>query len=849
MSRRFGGCNRKVCGRAVLLGAIAVVLVPAASRAQSPCTVAAPAARASEQPSSPATGLGRTITLRAKSAPLHEIIDRLAATAGVRISYSTALLPDRRVCVDWKSVALGDALSALLQGSPVEPVLASADHIVLTPVRPRPAIAGPSVSAPLFFPLEPVVVAASKADPVRRHRPVDVEVIEGRELAERSASTVASAMNGVVPGIWVWPSATGLIAQYGSMRGASSFGPSAPRVFIDGIEVANPLLLQQLSADAIERIEVVRGPQGAAWFGTNAINGVTNIVTRHDVAGSNGQRFRVRSALGVSATAFAPASPIGQDHSFSLGLGSAARSAALNVALGTTGDVVPGGAARQLSAAGALRRAGERTLLTATVRFMARDVGAPVSPLLPDSLPWRSHPGDPSNTGSPELSIGVRQYTAGLKAEFAPDSRWRHAFVAGIDGYSLEGTDGFVPLSSAADSALRAAGSGALRGTLRWTSLARTEFGDHATGSLTLTAEHTRLRAYSRVSGSADAGHGANGDAPSIVGLMQRRDRAGGTSPDDIAGSALNTTGLSARGSLAVLDHVSLTGGVRLELSDNDSGIGRFAVLPTLGGTVYGESGPFAATLRAAYGKGVRWPELPAVMSGWGQLQSAYLMPGPEEQAGIEAGFDVSWRRLLSLQVTRFDQTATGLIQRVTSDEPREPRAHATLQNVGSISNRGWELSARATRGRLALGLAATFVDSRVRAVAADYAGDLQPGDRMLAVPAHTIGLNASWQAIRWTASVSAQRAGNWMNYDRIALARHLAGNGQPRLPDGDVLRSFWRRYDGVTHLNASLRRDLPRGLVMLVGAENLLDIQVGEPDNITVLPGRTFSIGIRAVF
>jgi iron complex outermembrane receptor protein len=710
-------------------------------------------------------------------------------------------------------------------------------------------VAQPSVSTPLVFSLDPVEVAARRADPANRHRPVAVDVIEGNALAERSASTVSAALNGVVPGVWIWPLSTGLIAQYGSMRGASSFGPSAPRVFIDGIEVANPLLLTQLSADAIERIEVVRGPQGAAWFGTNAVNGVTNIVTRHDIGGG-GPRFRLRSAVDVSATAFAPSSPIGQEHSFSFGLGSAARSAVLNAAFGTNGAVVPGGGARQLSADGSFRHVGAQTLVTATARFLARDVGTPVSPLLPDSLPWHALPGGLPEAGGAEASVGVRQYTAGVKAEFAPGQRWRHALVVGIDGYSLDGIDGFLPLSSAADSALRAAGTGALRGTLRWTSLARTEFGDLARGSLTLTAEHTRLRAYSRASWQSGAtGQVGPWNAERLVELLARPAQTGYTTSVEVARTALNTTGLGARGSLDVLDHISLTGGFRLELSDNDTGIGRFAVLPTLGGTVYGDAGPLAITLRAAYGKGVRWPELPAAPSSWGQLHSLYLMPAPEEQAGIEAGFDVSWQRRLSLQVTRFDQTATGLIQRVKSDEPGEARRQVTLQNVGSISNRGWEVAAKATRGPLSIGAAATIVDSRVRAVAADHTGDLRPGDRMLAVPAHTIGLTAAWHANRWAASVSAQRAGNWINYDRIALARMLAERDEPRLPDGDLLRTFWRRYEGVTHLNATFRHDLPRGLVLLIGAENLLNIQVGEPDNITVLPGRTFTLGIRASF
>jgi hypothetical protein len=34
-----------------------------------------------------------------------------------------------------------------------------------------------------------------------------------------------------------------------------------------------------------------------------------------------------------------------------------------------------------------------------------------------------------------------------------------------------------------------------------------------------------------------------------------------------------------------------------------------------------------------------------------------------------------------------------------------------------------------------------------------------------------------------------------------------------------------------------------------MVTAENLLDHQLGEPDNVTVLPGRTITGGLRAKF
>ncbi len=65
----------------------------------------------------------------------------------------------------------------------------------------------------------------------------------------------------------------------------------------------------------------------------------------------------------------------------------------------------------------------------------------------------------------------------------------------------------------------------------------------------------------------------------------------------------------------------------------------------------------------------------------------------------------------------------------------------------------------------------------------------------------------------------------------------------------GPVLRRFWRIHEGSTRL--SLRTSYairPRAWINLAG-ENLLNRQVGEPDNVTVVPGRTVTLGIRSAF
>jgi iron complex outermembrane receptor protein len=240
----------------------------------------------------------------------------------------------------------------------------------------------------------------------------------------------------------------------------------------------------------------------------------------------------------------------------------------------------------------------------------------------------------------------------------------------------------------------------------------------------------------------------------------------------------------------------------------------------------------------------------------------------PEKQSGIEAGVDLFVGKSFGLQVTRFDQLASGLIQRVayvSSDQhayeagsgyapPAQPVApddrHISymLQNVGEITNRGWELKSDLNFGALALSGTFSTVDSRVRQVARNYIGDLQVGDRMLEVPAKTGSLSAVWSSPTWTGSVVASRSWDWIDYDRVALVGAFSNTTQADTQlVGPELRNYWLRYTGITRLRASVGRTLFRGLSFTLSGENLLNRQHGEPDNVTVVPGRTVSFGLRA--
>jgi iron complex outermembrane receptor protein len=320
-----------------------------------------------------------------------------------------------------------------------------------------------------------------------------------------------------------------------------------------------------------------------------------------------------------------------------------------------------------------------------------------------------------------------------------------------------------------------------------------------------------------------------------------------------------SNTGLIAQTNASWRDEFFVNTGLRLERNTGLSGIGEWETLPMLGAAFVRSLGLATVKLRSAYGKGIRPP---LTSSRAGTLMGLNRSPGSqvlsaEKQSGIETGADLFVGRTMIFHVTRFDQRASGLIQPVSiappiqvGDTTRPRRIVYELQNVGEITNRGWELEGAITAKEYSVGASYSTVNSRVEKLATGYTGDLRVGDRMLEVPARTIGVSASVTQKRWSTSWSLSRASDWVNYDRIALAAAFQ-NQTHTLGEfwGAQLRTYWRKYDGVTRVGGNFAYTLGRGISLNLHGENMLDNQRGEPDNVTIVPGRTITGGLRVSF
>jgi vitamin B12 transporter len=155
--------------------------------------------------------------------------------------------------------------------------------------------------------LEPVVVTATVVPTPLSQTTASVTVISRGQIEAQQAVSVTDLLR-QVPGLHIdQPGARGSVSSV-YLRGGD---PNFTLVLIDGVRVNDPTNsrggsfdFSTLSTDNIERIEIVRGPLSAV-YGSDAISGVINIITRQGAAKTAG-------AVEIAGGRFGYIRPLGQ---------------------------------------------------------------------------------------------------------------------------------------------------------------------------------------------------------------------------------------------------------------------------------------------------------------------------------------------------------------------------------------------------------------------------------------------------------------------------------------------------------------------------------------------------------
>ncbi len=153
--------------------------------------------------------------------------------------------------------------------------------------------------------LDEIVVTGTAGGVQRRSIGNVVNTISAeKQLETRTPESVQTLLSGSTPGVMV-NVGVGNVGAGGNVmiRGMSTMGgsgravlTSAPLLFIDGVRAnggtdsqasgGSTSRLNDINPDDIERIEIIKGPAAATLYGTEASNGVIQIITKKGAMGS-----------------------------------------------------------------------------------------------------------------------------------------------------------------------------------------------------------------------------------------------------------------------------------------------------------------------------------------------------------------------------------------------------------------------------------------------------------------------------------------------------------------------------------------------------------------------------------
>ena len=759
--------------------------------------------------------LARSLSFTIQDASIAEALGRLRHDHGIPLAFSGDLFPAKsRISLALEDRPLGTVLAAVLEGTGLTVVVTRDGSVVVVRSAANGGAGAPSalaeagemrraLSATGVRQLDEVIVMGTAvAGAPEREQPTAVAVAGPADLAAAAHTRVGDLLRTLIPGVVIWDAGPGAgPPRVTSVRGVSSFTHRGLKTYVDGIELATADFFPLIDGRLVERVEAIRGPQGAALYGPDALNGVLQVETRSGPIGNGTPALWASATGGVHEPGVGGDAGLWQDHAAGLSGGGEAWGASAGGSwsrVGTRGG--PSWQQVRTALGGATLLAGP-VVLRATGRFGSHEYGL-------------SRP-----VASPIASIPqeVTDRALGVSLLHAPTAAWRQSLVVGYH----RGSGPRDPLRSFLIDPL-----------------------------LPLGATHeTASRWSARYGTSLDLGGEArpatlSGGVEYSARRLERSARRDPVGPDlaILYRDQLHSPGAFGQVRIRLADGLVATGGSRAEWSSSVGVTGGAAWASSAGLSWSRSLGLTTLRLRGAWGRALRPPE-PGMSRGMATStiqQEPNDELAPERQSGVEAGVEVFLAGGGWLRATWFHQVADDLMQQVHVRTEGAVRAFQ-FQNVGAIRNRGAEVEAGARFGALSLAGALHWTSSTVLRIAPRYTGALEVGDALLEVPSSVGTLLARYTAGMVTAEAGISWLGSWTGYDRAAVRAVEAG----QRPEPVSLRDFWIAYPGVARPHLAVAIDAGRGVSAFIRADNPTGQGQLLRDNLSPPLGRTTVVGV----
>lgn len=757
--------------------------------------------------------------------PLADAVRRVAERAGWRLSYSDEHLPRRIVSVVCDVFDARAALAVILVETNLQ-VIVQERLLILAPMN-HADDRGTDARPPQPLPMQRVQADANAASAsllgVLAGVGSRVVVLNGDSLLASGASSMAEVLRSALPGLTVWDRGGGAL-RIASVRGRGGDGGPGVKIFIDGIEAADPASVLGLDLRGIAQVQWQPGAAGAARYGTDALDGVLSFTTRaQQGAGADGTERTSPMSLRVGAAG----SRLQRGALLSTDVGASGvwhheaqpavrgiiDSPAVRYSLGATGFAlrtdVPVGALPTTVAGGSWS-----AVVAATRWRMDLNARAARGRQVQSIDPRWTEPGLSTRPGTASVAAldeeAVRDAHAGLALRWGT-MHSGHALQIAVARSDREATMNARRLSQ--QDSIRVAWRGPVT---RWTARYRSD--------VPLPHRGLMLQLV------ADASHLTRNAPDSSTLTNSLGDRS---TTQSLAGGAVSVRGEARR----VLWSASMRGewndalGARsLPLWLPSAGIE--VPLPTLGRTMWRSRAAFGASARAPS------PGMSAARttSVYAQLANPSLQG--ERQRASELGLDGIIGGTGRLGVTAFRQRTDGFVQLVATGQAEAGgggvRRVVQYRSVGAVEARGVDADGVLTTRWGQWRATGSLTRSRVVTLDSTYRGPLRVGAIPLEAP------QASW-ALAWTTrlrggdlTIAQQTIGSWSSvvWECAASQTVSCGDGPRAVP-------------ALTRLHASFAGPPVKGWRWRLRAENLTNVQRVDGSAILVGPGRSVSMEI----
>jgi TonB-dependent SusC/RagA subfamily outer membrane receptor len=626
--------------------------------------------------------------------------------------------------------------------------------------------------------LDQVVVTGTAGAEQRRSIGNAVASVSAPEVLAKSASPdLGSLLNARAPGVVVVPNSGRLGAGPNiQIRGRSSLSlDNSPLIYIDGVRVNNAVgtgpgqngfgsqnadvggRLNDISPEDIESIEIIKGPAAATIYGTEAANGVIQIITKKGQTGKPRVSAQVQTGAlyfrdpegriptnlvpdpstgelvpwnGVQAEADrgTPIFTNGQTRLYNLSLSGGLEQFGYYLAGAYQNDlgIEPNNKLRQFSSHANLTvTPGQKVDVGVSLNYVDRsshlgaDVG--VSPILGAEM---GHPLIFAGARGffpnfpPEVPQqlydnfqGINRFTGSGTINHRPTTWFSHRLITGIDytGQDSRGLERFAP-PELAQFLGPVVAAGQIFQTLENNTVITADYSATARANLTssISSATSVGGQYYRTELNSSSLGGTSFPGPGVETVSATALQVNSTQSQII-----NTTiGAYFQEQIGFNDRLFLTGAVRV---DNNSAFGdefKWVTYPKVSASWVASEEPFwnldfinTLKLRAAYGESGRQPNAFSALRSYtpvpGPNGTNGVTPGsagnpelkPERGREVELGFDADLFDRLHLDFTYFNKRTTDEIV----SQPVAPSGGFPgdqLANIGEVSNHGIELGA-----------------------------------------------------------------------------------------------------------------------------------------------------------